>query len=162
MTLIGNLGADGIGRSGGAVASRRRASASGFTLPPEAGPAIGAATDVQDAGASGDSAPVFAAFMEGLLGLQERGAMDASSTPAVRDREARRHGQALLSALAELQLALIGGGGGSGTPRDGLKSLSERLSVLASTLPAAADPGLQAVVRAIGLRARIELARRVG
>ena len=88
--------------------------------------------------------------------------MDASSTPAVRDREARRHGQALLSALAELQLALIGGGGGSGTPRDGLKSLSERLSVLASTLPAAADPGLQAVVRAIGLRARIELARRVG
>ena len=160
MTLIGSLRTDGIGRSGGA--GRRRALASGFTLPPEAGGGTGAATDVQDAGASGDTAPVFAAFMEGLLGLQERGAMDAALAPAVRDREARRHGQALLSALAELQLALIGVGGDPATAQDGLKSLSERLSVLAGTVPAAADPGLQAIVRAIGLRARIELARRAG
>ena len=156
MTVIGSSGVDGIGRSGGA--SRRRASASGFSLPPD----IGAAMDVQDAGASSDTAPVFAAFMEGLLGLQERGAIDASSAPAVRDREARRHGQALLSALGELQLALIGVGGNLGTAQRDLETLAERLSVLADTIPAAADPGLQAIVRAIGMRAQIELARRLG
>ncbi len=158
---------DGIGRSPAASPARRAArgggGTSGFALPPlpagepQAGDAAGAA----EAAAAGDSAPVFAAYMAGLLGLQERGPADALSAPAARDREARRHGQALLSALAELQLLLTGmGTGPDGSPED-VRMLSERLSGLAASIPAAADPGLRGVVAAIGLRAQIELTRRL-
>jgi hypothetical protein len=50
-----------------------------------------------------------------------------------------------------LQLGLLGGDGGEALPR---------LADLVRTLPPAADPRLEAVLRAVALRARVELARR--
>ena len=138
---------DGIGLPAVAPAARRNRATGGFVLPSQ--------TRATDAPAMTDtSTPVFAAFMDGLLGLQEQ-APDAPSAPAVRDREARRHGQALLSVLAEMQLSLIGSRDGPGS----LALLSERLSGLAEAIPVAADPRLRAIIGAITLRARVELAR---
>lgn len=158
MTMI-----DGVGRPAGPLAARRatrgRAGAGGFALSLQSVPA-GEASVVVAAETAGDSAPVFTAYMAGLLGLQEQGAADALAAPAARDREARRHGQALLSALAELQLLLTGGGGGPGGSPADVRMLSERLSGLAASIPAAADPGLRGILAAIGLRAQIELIRR--
>ncbi len=150
---------DGIGRAPVASPARRAArGGGGFALPPQALPA---GEPQAEAVPAGDSTPVFAAYMAGLLGLQEQGPADALSAPAARDREARRHGQALLSALAELQLLLTGMGSGPEGSPENVRRLSERLSGLAASIPAAADPGLRGVVAAIGLRARIELTRRL-
>jgi hypothetical protein len=69
-----------------------------------------------------------------------------------RDREARQHGEDVLELLGELQRGLL---------RAGVETLPmERLLHLVENPPAAADPGLAAVTRAIVLRARIEIARR--
>jgi hypothetical protein len=148
-------GIDGIGAPPAPSAPRRRNIVGGFTLPPDipGGAGLSAST-------SGHPAPVFSAFMEGLLGLQEQGAADTPSAPAARDREARRHGQAMLAALSDLHLLLIGRGPEQGASTAALRSLSERLSGLTGAIPQAADPGLRGVIAAIGLRARIELARR--
>ena len=69
----------------------------------------------------------------------------------VRDRQARRHGKALLAALTELQLALLGNAAQPDT--------LQRLSELSEACPDAATPALQSVLHAISLRAKIELAR---
>ena len=70
-----------------------------------------------------------------------------------RDREAHRHGTDVLELLAELQRGLLAAK---------VETLPmERLLSLVENLPAAADPGLAAVTRAIVLRARIEIARRL-
>jgi hypothetical protein len=69
----------------------------------------------------------------------------------LRDRRAQRRGQDLLAALAALQRALLAGG----DPADVLG----RLASLATDLPSASDPRLAKVLRAISLRARVELAR---
>ena len=71
---------------------------------------------------------------------------------AVADREARRHGHDMLAALAELQRALLGGGD------DG--AALQRLAELAAAVPHATDPRLAAMISAIVLRVRVELARR--
>lgn len=148
---------DGIGRLAATPATKRRIGVGGFALPPELASASGS-----DISASGGSGPVFTASMEGLLGLQEHFPPDAVATPAARDREARRHGNALLAALAELQSLLIGTAGlSAGAPPD-VRLLAGRLAGLAGSIPAAADPGLRSIVAAIGLRAQIELARRTG
>lgn len=130
-------------------AARRNRAAGGFRVPSDP-----RAADAPDAPTPADATPVFAAFMEGLLGLQEEAA-EAPSMAGARDREARRHGQALLSALAEMQLTLVGQGDAPAT----LASLSARLSGLSAAIPLAADPRLRAIVAAIALRARLELAR---
>jgi hypothetical protein len=136
-------GINGIhGPSARGVTPRRRV-ASGFMLPAEAADAPAEAEQ---------SVPVFAAAMGGLLGLQEQAA--ASSTPAVRDREARRHGHGLLATLAELQRLLVG----SDEPAP-LRLLTERLAGMVAAIPVAADPALRGIVAAIALRSRIELAR---
>ncbi len=68
------------------------------------------------------------------------------------DREAYRHGSALLAALGRLQRDLL---------RDGADPPSlAQLSMLVETLPRASDPGLRAAVAAVALRASVELARR--
>ena len=70
----------------------------------------------------------------------------------MREREARRRGQGLLAALAALQRDLLSGGDGS-----------EALQRLADLTATAADPDdrqLGAILNAITLRARVELARR--
>ena len=83
-----------------------------------------------------------------MLSLQEFGG-DAAA-----DREASRHGQDMLSALAELQRALLGG-------VDTVETM-QRLAELATAVPRAADPRLAALVSAISIRVRVELARRGG
>jgi hypothetical protein len=81
-----------------------------------------------------------------MLSLQEFGG-DAAA-----DSQASRRGEDMLSALAELQRALLGGVDTADTMR--------RLAELAATVPRAADPRLAAMVSAIILRVRVELARR--
>ncbi len=76
--------------------------------------------------------------------------MQEACLTAVGDRAARRRGRDMLAALAELQRALLGGDAGPALAR---------LAVLATEVPRAFDPGLDAVVSAIALRARVELAR---
>ncbi len=112
------------------VRSRSRASGTfGFYLPEST------------AEAASGAAPV---TMPGLLALQEAG-QDAG-----RDRDARRHGEAMLTSLADLQRALLGG-----ADRGALQSLAD----LARRAPPAADPRLAGVQRALLLRVEVELAR---
>ncbi len=83
-----------------------------------------------------------------LLTLQAAALAEAE---AAADREAARQGHALLGAMRGWQLALLGGPAGQ----------AERVPAgLADTLPHAADPALNAVLRAIAQRAAIERARR--
>jgi hypothetical protein len=82
--------------------------------------------------------------MPSLLLMQEAG------SDALQDRDAKRHGAAVLDELRDLQLSLLGDGG----PQ------LERLARLADRPIGAADPRLAGVLRAIQLRAGIELARR--
>ncbi len=87
-----------------------------------------------------------AAGLDTLLALQE---WDGG---AARDRQARKHGRAMLAALARLQLGLLG------DDPDGA-ALAE-LAALAEHCPEAADPALRDALADVGLRARIEVARR--
>ena len=66
------------------------------------------------------------------------------------DREARQHGQKLLTLLAELQRALLSDGGGD---------VLHRLLLLTQVAPHTTDPELGRVINSIRLRVRIELAR---
>ncbi len=90
-------------------------------------------------------ATVGAVSLSGLLALHE------AELEAPRDRAARRRGQDILAALAELQRGLLGAETGEALTR---------LTHLVEALPRAADPRLEAVLGAVALRARIELARR--
>ena len=94
----------------------------------------------QAAAASPTTAPA------SMLALQEFG------SESVTDREARRHGKDMLAALAALQRALLGGG-------DDTVAL-QRLTQLTAAVACADDPRLAALVAAIVVRARVELARR--
>lgn len=82
--------------------------------------------------------------MTSLLAMQE------VESDAQQDREARRHGEAVIEQLAELQRALLWNAGPD----------LDRLARLLDQPVAAADPGLAGLMRAIRLRAGIELARR--
>ena len=113
-----------------AGASRPRA-AGGFALPPDEAPAARLAAAEEVAGLSA------------LIGLQ-------AETEPVADREARRHGQELLTHLAALHRALLEAGGGG---LDALRGL------VAAAPAAAQDPRLADAVAAIRLRAMVELAR---
>lgn len=86
------------------------------------------------------------AALSGLLALQE------SESVPIRDRDARRRGRDILAALAALQRGLLGGA----DPDDA----TVRLAALLAEPLVTADPGLNAILTAIRLRARIELARR--
>ena len=69
-----------------------------------------------------------------------------------RDRDARDRGKTLLDALEALRRAMLGSG-------DEQAELA-RLSDLLSSIPQADDPQLSALVRAIAVRAAVELSRR--
>jgi hypothetical protein len=133
MTAIEGVGRPATSRIGGRAAS---AAGSGFAMPSET------------AAADHASAPAAAqpASLTSMLTLQELGG------ETVEDRQARRHGQDLLAMLAELQRGLLAGF------EDG--STLERLAELAAAVPRATDPRLAAMVSAIMLRVRVELARR--
>lgn len=76
-------------------------------------------------------------------------AMQEAESAALQDRDARRHGEALMEELTGLQRALLGG----------REPDLDRLAALAERKVGAADPALAGVMRAIQLRAGIELAR---
>jgi hypothetical protein len=136
MTDVG-----GVGRASGQGPTGRTRTASGAA----AGFSMTAAIQPFAGPLAGPIGETTATSLSGLLALQE------ADAPVLRDRRAQRRGQDLLAALAALQRALLAGG----DPADVLG----RLASLATDLPSAVDPRLAAVLRAIGLRARVELAR---
>jgi hypothetical protein len=140
MTIVNGPGISGLEPAApiGGTGSRQGRSASGFSVPAAARGGTAAAAS---------EAP--AVMLSGLLALQ------AEDSGDVQDREARRHGLDLLAELAALQRALLTDGAVPGANTDDLR----RLARLAASLPAAADPRLAAVLEAIVLRARVELAR---
>jgi len=124
-------GARGVGQAGAAFASALEAGAGGAEAA-DTDPLAGVAEPLA---------------LGSMLALQEMGA------GSVRDREARRRGQGLLAALAALQRGLLAGGD--------YQDVLQRLADLASADPDyAEDKRLGAVLSAIVLRARVELARR--
>jgi hypothetical protein len=131
MTGIEGIGWPNAPRVAGRVAAKR-----GFSVPHEPATSGQAAAD----------AAVQAPSLSSMLTLQELG----GERPA--DREARRHGQDMLAALTELQRALLGDGDDA--------AATQRLMDLLAAVPLATDRRLAAMVSAIVVRARVELARR--
>ncbi len=135
----------GVSRSGAAAAARGAGggarSAGGFTLG-----GAGAGNAAGKAASAAASAPAAAVGLS-LLSLQENGGR------AGRDAEARRRASSILDELRGLQAELLGG-----------RSDPARLARLAALQAGeeGADPALREAVRAVALRARIELARREG
>ena len=108
-------------------------------------PPFMAAETEAPAGTAG-AAGVAPAALASMLTLQELGGETGE------DRQARRHGQLLLNTLGELQRELLGGLGDGTT--------LERLTTLLAAVPRATDRRLAAMLSAIVVRARVELARR--
>jgi hypothetical protein len=133
MTVIEAVGWPTTPRVGGRAAAR-----AGFTIPAE--PAGASRT------AAAATAATHATSLGSVLTLQELGG------DTVADREARRHGRDMLATLAELQRALLGNGDDTAALR--------RLAELVLAVPGATDRRLAAMVSAIVLRAKVELARR--
>jgi hypothetical protein len=132
MTAIERVGRSTAVRFGGGPSA---AGASGFTLP--ADPA---------AASHAPSAAVPVASLTSMLTLQEL------SDETAEDRSARRHGQDMLTLLARIQRALLAG-------RNDAATLAQ-LADLAGAVPRATDRRLAAMVSAIVVRVRVELARR--
>ena len=95
---------------------------------------------------AGVAAPV---ALAGLLAVQE------AEGNAARDREARRRGAMMLDELTRLQRALLGGQ----IDPDNLRALAALAAGPDGAGDGAADPMLAAAVRAVSVRARVELAR---
>ena len=113
------------------------------------GPATGLGTPALAAGMA--TASTAAQSLTGVAWL-EAGIADALARDA-RDKEARRHGRAMLQALGAVQLAMLGGD-------DGQARVA--LAALASTAGEphpAEDPVLRLIMREIAVRAAVELAR---
>jgi hypothetical protein len=102
----------------------------------------------EQASAAAVRAPAGATAPGALLGLL---AVQEAEGDAVRDRDARKRGRQMLDELARLQRALLSG-------RLDPSSL-HALAALAGDPADAADPAISAVVRAVAVRARVELAR---
>jgi hypothetical protein len=79
---------------------------------------------------------------------------DTASDAVRADKDARRHGRALLQALAAMQLALL-----ASDPADGGAEARAQLERLAASAPQADDPVLRLILREIAVRAAVELAR---
>ena len=116
----------------GTVVPRRRAEGRSFGVQAE------------QAGRSDETVATTGVVATSLLALQE----DQSGLQ--HDREARQHGAAVVDELTALQCALL-----SGQEHD-----LNQLSQLARRPVTAADPVLAGLLRAVRLRASIELARR--
>ena len=127
----------GIGAARAVAPVRGRATRGGFTMGDASPVAEGPASL---AGAVGVGAP------GGMLWLQE------VPSDAARDRAAAAHGAEIITVLAALQRAMLGGG------ED--QAALARLIKLAESAPEPADSRLAGVMSAILLRAKVELARR--
>ena len=119
------------------AAAPQGASAVRFSLPPTAD---AAASDIRQAA---PTAPPMA-----ILTLQE---VDPPAPDQSRNNHARKHATALLDLLSALQRGLLAD---AADP-----SLTDRLTELLDT-PAADDPALAGILRAIACRAAVEIARR--
>jgi hypothetical protein len=86
------------------------------------------------------------------IGLDTMLALQAVDEAEESDRRARKHGTAMLAALTHLQQTMLA----AEDPTAALQSLTE----LAADGPPPADPALGAILRAVILRTRVELARR--
>jgi hypothetical protein len=86
------------------------------------------------------------------IGLESMLALQAVDEAEERDRSARKRGLAIIAALTKLQRAMLA----EDDPTSVLRSLEEISQEGAS----AADPRLEAIVRAIVLRSRVEVALR--
>lgn len=86
------------------------------------------------------------------IGLDSMLALQAVDEAVERDRAARKRGTAIIAALTKLQRALL-------TEEDPSLALNA-LNGLTSDCPLADDPGLGAILRAVVLRSRVEIARR--
>ena len=86
------------------------------------------------------------------IGLESMLALQAVDEAAERDRAAHKRGTAMVAALSRLQRAMLA----EEDPSLVLNALHE----LAGDGPLANDPELGAIVRAVVLRSRVELARR--
>ncbi len=131
MVSVGRVGPPAVAGTG----ARRAAGNGGFAVTTP-GTAEGAAP----------AAAASAASLDGMLLLQQ-----VEDGPT-RDRQARKHGRAMLEGLAALQHELLDGDVDPGT--------LERLAALADHCPEAADPALKATLASVSLRVRVELARR--
>ena len=128
----------GVGRVGGPAA------------PAGLRPGAGAASSF--AVATGTPAPGGAAAARPMAAVDGMLLMQAVQDGPTRDRQARRHGRAMLDGLVALQRGLLG----DTEDQDALG----RLAALVEHCPEAADPALRATLAAIALRARVELVRR--
>jgi hypothetical protein len=119
--------------------SRARRAQSGFILPQEGDEnALGAAPAEAAAPAAG-TAPV------------ELPPIDPPAADPAHEAEAAVHGDAILKAMSDIQLALLDGGGGGAACRT--------LASLADSLPSVADPDLRSVLQSVAVRAAVVLAR---
>jgi len=136
---------DAVRPGGAPVSTQARRAAeggtSGFVLPESSGAAR----------ASGTSASTPASGL--ALGLESMLLLQAVDDAPERNRSARKRGMAMIAALSDLQRALLA----EDDPALALRALSE----LAAGGPEAADPDLASVMRAIILRSRVEVARRI-
>jgi hypothetical protein len=134
MTAIEGVGRRTTTRLGGRTSV---SVGTGFVLP-------SAPDETNHTKATAAAAP--AASLGSMLTLQELG----GETPE--GKETRRHGQDMLALLAQLQRDLLLGA-------DDMATLV-RLAELAAAVPRATDPRLAAMISAIIVRVRVELARR--
>ncbi len=118
------------------AASSRRASAAGFSVPTEAAPR-------QTVGASGLRA---VPNLDALLALQ------AVDDPTERRRRGVKRGRAALDVLDEMKVAVLAG---TLDP----SALGRLKSALGALQELSGDPGLDAVLAQIELRAEVELAK---
>jgi hypothetical protein len=86
------------------------------------------------------------------IGLETMLALQAVDEAEESDRRARKRGAAMLAALTHLQRTMLA----AQDPTVALRALTE----LAADGSVPADPGLGAILRAVILRTRVELARR--
>ena len=86
------------------------------------------------------------------IGVDSMLALQAVDEAVERNRAAHKRGSAILAALTHLQRTMLGAEDQSAA----LRAMTE----LTTDTPIADDPGLAAIVRAVVLRSRVELARR--
>jgi hypothetical protein len=86
------------------------------------------------------------------IGLDSMLTLQAVDEAVERDRAARKRGSAIIAALTHLQRTMLA----EEDPSMALRAMNE----LTSDTPVADDPGLAAILRAVVLRSRIEIARR--